>query len=882
MANLAENLQVEFDPVATDDAIIRGQNYRFTLLSSRLIRMEFDPRGQFEDRASQVFWYRQQEVPEYEIISDDRNSLKLETEDLILDYQKDTHKFNENNLKITLKGSGKVWSYGNSDPKNLKGTVRTLDQAKGSINLDQGLVSRSGWAVVDDSDSLVFESDSSWLTTRDKDQDYQDLYFFGYGREYLDSLKDFTKLAGKTPLIPRWALGNWWSRFWEYSEEELTELMIEFKEREIPISVCVIDMDWHRIDNPTGWTGYTWNKELFPKPARFLKWLKEQGIRNTLNLHPAAGVQSYEERYEEMAEFMGIDPNSKVGVEFDITDPKFIEAYFKILHHPLEEEGVDFWWLDWQQGKETKLTGLDPLWALNHLHFYDSGRNEERPFIFSHWSGLGGHRYQIGFSGDTVSAWDTLKFQPYFTATAANVNYGWWSHDIGGHCRGIEDPELYTRWVEFGVFSPIMRLHCTKYPYLDRAPWSKGVEAYEISKEYMQLRQRLIPYLYTMNRRSHQDDVPLILSMYYHHAEDELAYLFENQYYFGSELVVAPYLEPRNEETGLSRKVVWLPEGDWFNFFSGEYYQGDSCYAEYGPLDEVPIFAKAGAIVPLEGELNLEGVDLPSNLELKIFAGADNSFSLYEDDGVSKGYHQGAYAITEFSQSWQDNYLEFKINKVIGDTALIPEQRDYQLNFIGIKEAKQVEVIVDGKEYNYQSSYQEATDTLMINLAAIKATSEVIVKIEKESGLLAKRDRLVTRCRKLLNSFRMELEAKYAIERAVAEHGIEDLSYLKDFAVVLNQQQLKTLIEYLAGVGIAKVNTFSDENFMVLWNNNQIDFNYNLSCWDVITRQVWSEGERVSQIKVIDQSGLRECKWRLEANYSALIREEYQKKRLNY
>ena len=127
---------------------------------------------------------------------------------------------------------------------------------------------------------------------------------------------------------------------------------------------------------------------------------------------------------------MGIDPASEIAVQFDPADPHFMEVYLKDLHHPLEEEGVDFWWIDWQQGTVTKVPGLDPLWMLNHYHYLDSSWKGNRSLTFSRYAGVGSHRYPVGFSGDTVISWESLAFQPYFTNTASNVGYGWWSHDI--------------------------------------------------------------------------------------------------------------------------------------------------------------------------------------------------------------------------------------------------------------------------------------------------------------------------------------------------------------------------------------------------------------------------------------------------------------------
>ena len=248
----------------------------------------------------------------------------------------------------------------------------------------------------------------------------------------------------------------------------------------MPLSVAVIDMDWHQVDiDPrygSGWTGYTWNTDLFPDPAKFLADLHERGLATSLNVHPAEGVHAHEAAYPAIAKRMGIDPATELPVSFDPTDPDFMEAYLEELHHPLEDEGVDFWWLDWQQGGVTKVPGLDPLWLLNHFHFLDSGRDGKRPLTFSRYAGIGSHRYPIGFSGDTHITWESLDFQPYFTATASNAGYGWWSHDIGGHFKGYKDDELATRWVQLGVFSPVNRLHSGFNPFNTKEPWRFGAD----------------------------------------------------------------------------------------------------------------------------------------------------------------------------------------------------------------------------------------------------------------------------------------------------------------------------------------------------------------------------------------------------------------------
>jgi alpha-glucosidase (family GH31 glycosyl hydrolase) len=386
-----------------------------------------------------------------------------------------------------------------------------------------------------------------------------------------------------------------------------------------------------------------------------------------------------------MAKWMNVDPTSQQPIPFDIADPHFMEGYFDTLHHPYEKDRIDFWWIDWQQGTKSKLLGLDPLWMLNHLHYYDLGRDgHKRPFVFSRWGGLGNHRYPIGFSGDTYVRWQVLAYQPYFTSTAANVAYGWWSHDIGGHMIKDGTPELYLRWVQFGVFSPIFRLHSTSRAELDRRPWGKPERLYQAAREAMQLRHALIPYIYSMAWRAHQTGLSLVTPMYYGNMDDPSAFEAKGQYYFGSELIAAPVTDPANPETGLTKKRVWLPPGDWYNFFTGQHFSGGQWHEITASLDDIPVYAKAGAIVPLAPRVGWGGIENPQELDIYIFSGADNTFDLYEDDSETTDYEKGKFAITRFSL--QEN--QFTIHPAAGDRSLIPAKRTYRIHVHGMGDSE--------------------------------------------------------------------------------------------------------------------------------------------------------------------------------------------------
>jgi len=794
---------IDAQPHADPAAIVSGLNVRFTVLTSRLIRMEYSATGIFEDHASQVFWYRRQPVPPFEV-TQTADQIDIETEHLRLHYQSTPKGFNRRNLTITLRDTHTVWRFGDRDRSNLGGTARTLDGVDGRTRLSEGLLSRAGWSLVDDSAGLVFDADG-WLAPRAA-PDNLDLYFFGYGQAYLDCLRDFCEIAGRVPLIPRWALGNWWSRYWAYRQADLEQLIRDFQAHDVPLSVCIIDMDWHITktgNESSGWTGYTWNRDLFPDTPGMLKWLHAQDLKVALNLHPAEGVHPHEEQYPEMARRMGIDTARQEPVPFDIADPHFAAAYFEVLHYPMEAQGVDFWWMDWQQGVKVahtarpELAGLDPLFWLNHLHFYDLGRKpERRPFIFSRWPGLGS-RYAIGFSGDSVVSWNSLAFQPRFTAMASNVAYPWWSHDIGGHMRGIEDPELYTRWVQLGVFSPILRLHSTNNPYHDRRPWGHGPEVLAVTREALQLRHALIPYLYTMTWRCAVESLPLVMPMYYLHADEEDAYRCPDQYYFGSELIAAPYITPRDSETRLSRQAIWLPEGEWFDFFSGHRYHGGDWRTFYGSLGDIPVLARAGAIVPLAPKSGQFGVSLPDVLTVAIFPGADNVFELYEDDGVSQAYRKGASCTTRMEQTWLPGRLKFCIAPAQGDASVIPPERRYRLVVRGVSRPNEVSVHVNGQAYAATVAYDEIAESLTISEIVLAPGDELILVAGVHGGdLLAQSDHRPDACRKLLRAFRLETGVKESIDRALPDL-ISGHSRLAQFGSELSDAQLQALRETL-------------------------------------------------------------------------------------
>lgn len=723
-----------------EEMVVRGEKYRISVLTERLIRLEYSKKGVFVDEKTQTIMNRDFETFRFRV-EEKEDSLSIVTKYLRLIYDK--KEFSGEGLKINVSGNfgttSSVWHYGDKN-ESLKGTVRTLDTIDGATELGEGVVSKKLWSFIDDSKSMLLVDDDFVIR---EDEEAIDIYFFGYGLDYKEALRDFYKLSGATPLLPRYSLGNWWSRYYKYTDESYLELLERFKREDIPFNVAVLDMDWHitEVDSKygTGWTGYTWNKEYFKEPEKFLKEVHERGYKITLNVHPADGVRAFEDSYKEFAKFMGVNIKNEDPVLFDIADKKFREGYFKYVHHKLEKQGVDFWWIDWQQGENSGKKGLDPLWLLNHLHYKDIQRDKRRGLILSRYAGVGSHRYPLGFSGDTIITWDSLNFQPYFTATASNIGYSWWSHDIGGHMNGTRDDELFVRWVQFGVFSPIMRLHSTCNDFSGKEPWNYNDIANAIIKKYLRLRQRLIPYLYTMNLKTHKDGLPLILPIYYFEAENEKAYNYPNEYYFGEDLLVCPITEKGDELSKLSRVKAYLPKGYWVDIFTGIKYAGEREIELYRSLDDIAVFARLGSILPLDARKSGNEIDNPNEFDLHVFAGADGSYSLAEDASELADFVEKEWRYTEFLGKAKENFLDYNdkkysyelnIEAVKNNIADAIKKRKYNIYFHGIKEYYSLEISA-GKKFisPLAISYDDKANALVINLDNISLDKEIKINI---------------------------------------------------------------------------------------------------------------------------------------------------------
>ena len=751
---------VKTDSKSNEKQIVAGDDWRLTVLTPYMLRAET---GAFCDEATQCVWYRDFGDANF-AAKRDGNTIEIKTE-------KTTFYFDVSKKKVVRVALSDGRNVRNFKRGVLPGTRRTLDMTDGKAKLGKSVVSKNGVAVLDDSHSLVLNDDKILPRGKCKDR-----YYFAYGNDYRGAIRALYCLTGFTPLLPRFVFGNWWSRYKAYTQEEYRSLMQEFIDRKIPVTVATIDMDWHWVDvverfgkdalaKPTdnmidrvvyasmpGWTGYSWNTELFPDYRALLKYLNDNGFKVTVNLHPAQGVRFFENQYEDVCRICGVDPSTRAPVCFSLADENYLKAYFDVLHRPYQREGVRFWWIDWQQGKHSDIKGLDPLWALNHYHTLDMADEGQRAVILSRYAGIGSHRYPIGFSGDSTMTWRTLDFQPYMTSSATNVGYTWWSHDIGGHHRGYKDDELYLRWLQYGVFSPINRLHSTSNEFMGKEPWKTGKETERIATEYLRFRHKLIPYLYSINYLTATEGRALCEPMYYSYDCKE-AYAAKNQYAFGTQLVVAPITEKSDERTHLASTKLWVPEGERYtDVFTGRTYLPGE-YTIYRETDDYPVFAREGSIIPLYRDADDNSLAPDKALEVWVYSG-DGEFTLYEDDGDTLAYEKGACCKTLFKVSRSGSGLTVSLSTE-GDVSVLPEGREMTLTFRDIakadivadaevkeKSANSVTLIYDGKE---------ATVTLK-NLESVKARpyrEEMIELVSKFQGNNMKKSATFNR---LLNS----------------------------------------------------------------------------------------------------------------------------------
>ena len=720
--------------LSQENAIFRGNTYRITLLSERLVRLEYSPSGVFNDLATSIVKNRFFSVPEFSK-KEDEKTLILETSYFVLTYAKESA-FSSRTLFAKGKDSTFEWNFGQKEVRNLGGIIESFDNASGTPKLFPGLFSTDGFATIDDSNSLKFDEYSN--VSDNVINNYIDLYLFIYNKDFGLCLKDYFTLTGMPPLISRYALGNWWSRDYDYTQQEVLDLIEKFKRHSIPLSVFLLDSGWSKTspNTPEIRDGFSFNSERFPNPQEFIQQIHDNGLKFGIKINPQKGFTSVENSYEEAKKYFLAD--QKGVINFDIYNAKSVDVFLKLFIHPLEKLGVDIFWNDYNPGDSKK------MYLMNYYSHKDAGRLKKRSLLLLRNSVNDVHLNNVMYSGKIKIGWEYLKSLPFYTLSAANIGASFWSHDVGGSLSGIEDNDLYLRSVQFGVFSPILRFNTEKGKYFKREPWKWDVVTESIAVDYLKLRHKLIPYIYSEAYRYHKEGKVLIQPFYYY---DLLLYDDENyvnQYFFGSSFMISPIIKPMDEVINRTIQKFYMPNGVWYDFKTGKRFLGNHKYIAFYPIADYPIFVRQGSIIPMAGENDYMSYNNPKELEIHVFPGQSNNYHLYEDDGETMAYLNGSYCITEFDYNYRKSNYTLIIRQIEGDGSVIPPTRNYKIVFRNTKKSENV--VVNENENVISDIECEGTDNdFIVKIKNVNTTSQIVINcygedIEIDSIKLLKDD----------------------------------------------------------------------------------------------------------------------------------------------
>ncbi len=695
---------------------------RFTVISPQCIRLEYSPSGEFIDAPS-YFAYNRKARYSAAKIEKNADSVQIDTGVIKLSYKNDGKAFDADNLKVDI-GSSIAWHPGILSKANMGGAIRTLDVVDGCVKLDDGVISRDGWYLLDDSKSPLLTKD--WVMSRPADSGI-DWYFFGYGTDYKSALKSLTAIGGSIPLPRRYTLGAWYSRYWPYTSEDYRQIYKEYSEHDFPLDVMVMDMDWHK----DGWTGWSWNRDLLPDAEELLKWFHSKNLAVTLNVHPADGVLPHEDMYADFMKAMGKDPTKDQPLPFDAGNKKYLDTMFKYTHAPLEAEGVDFWWLDWQQYPFTHgIPDLTNLQWLNEYYFKHTSANGKRGVSFSRWAGWGDHRHPIHFSGDSSTNWRMLAFEVPFTSASSNAGCFFWSHDIGGHMSGRNE-ESYTRWCQFGAFTAALRSHSTRDATMDRRPWAYEKWAEDSMRISFHIRSIFFPYTYSSVRQSTVDSVPLVRGMYIDYPNSDAAYKQPQQYMYGDDILVSPVAEPGVGRYRLARQVVWFPEGDWYNYFTGEKYDDNSEHLVTAGINEFPLYIRGGVPVPLQAYTQHMATQPLNELIIRCYPGDNGkigSFTLYEDDGITDAYKKKESATTVLKYRRDGEKVTISVDPTKGEYKGQLSERSYKIELPCTLEITDKKTIKQGMTLQYNKNTN--INTIHVPAKSIREGFSIVLKVE--------------------------------------------------------------------------------------------------------------------------------------------------------
>ena len=700
--------------------VFRGSHYRISVLSDSLIRFEYNETGKFNDYPTLFASNRSFSEPKLHVV-EDNEILEIKNDKFVIEYHKERNFIGSSmvpdaNLKVMLVEGGKTWYFNHPEARNMKGTAYSLDGAS-STALGKGLFSLDGFSSIDDSRTPILNENGNIMLPA---ENIIDTYLFVYNNDFGVGLKDYFNLTSLPPLIPRYALGVWWAKNENYDEIGIKNLVNSFKKHEIPFSVLLLG-EYARTKNQYSNLSYSLDKNIFPNTIALSNFLHMNKIFFGLNIKTDGVLSIEEERHNEFTQIYNVDTDKNIPL--NVFDPAIMNGFLQGVLTPLLNQGIDMLWVDDNNPEHAFRNFIMNYYLFNNFNSSAMKRN----MILSRNFGVVPHKYSVLYSGNTKISWKTLATLPEFNSSASNIGVSWWSHDIGGFSGGTEDPELYMRYVQLGVFSPILRLSSQGGKYYKREPWRWDAKTNGIVKEYLQLRHKLIPYLYAEAKKYSSYGATLVQPLYYKYPQTYDEPLYRNEYYFGSELFVSPIT---NEKDSIMNRVVhrlFLPSGIWYDFKTGKKFTGGRRYVTFFKDEDYPVFAKTGAIVPMAilDEDDLNNVFAPKKLEIHIFPGRSNTYKLYEDDGFTLKYKQGNSFTTEINYYYKENDFSVSLEPLEGKAGIIPERRDYRIRFRNTKFTDGVQVFCDQVNVPFRRFVEE--NDFVIEFDNIPTASKILV-----------------------------------------------------------------------------------------------------------------------------------------------------------
>ena len=586
------------------------------------------------------------------------------------------------------------------------------------------LISTRGYGIFLDSCSLMTFHDDAYGSYLWSDVDDELDYYFVYGPEFDQIIHELRWLTGKAPLLPRWAFGYVQSKERYTSQEELLNIVKEYRERGLPLD-CVV-LDW------MSWTGDMWGQKTldpqrFPDPSQMTADLHALHARLMVSIWPIMrpGGENWQELYDR-----GLLLGNRAT--YNAFDAAARDCYWQQINTGLFSKGVDAWWCDCTEPFEADWKGaikpepeerllintseakryLDPelINAYSLLHskgIYEGQRqvsNDKRVVNLTRSAYLGQQRYgSITWSGDILASWDTMHRQIADGLNLCMAGLPYWTLDIGAffvqnkpemwfwsgeYDAGVVDlgyRELYVRWFQYGAFLPMFRSHGTDTP---REIWrfgEPGEPFYDALEKSLHLRYQLLPYIYSLAGWTTQQDYTMLRALPFDFRYDPATYDIRDQFMFGPAFLVNPVTQPMLYSAGsrpldgvAQNRQVYLPAGvDWHDFWTGQKYAGGQTLLANAPLDRMPLYVRAGSIVPMGPRRQYVDDQPDAPLELHIYPGRDSSFLLYEDEGDGYNYEQGSFSTINIH--WQDIARQLVMAERSGSYPGMSEQREFHI-----------------------------------------------------------------------------------------------------------------------------------------------------------------------------------------------------------